>query len=185
MDISPNIVDIAFLALAVFFAVKAALRGFIREFIGLLGLVAAVLLGAMFYLPLSDFLEHLSGIDSGWWQAVSFGLIMLVIFLICTYLAVGLSKVIQAGPFSFLDRLLGIGTGLAKALLLSYLLLNLLILFTPLHTPPALKDSLLAPYVLRGGRYIMDLVPNDLTRVMQERSGILKQSQPSKGNAKK
>ena len=75
---------------------------------------------------------------------------------------------------------MGGGVGVVKGVLICYLLLNLLLLVTPLSVPPSLKESFLAPYVIRTGRYIVDLVPQDLTRALQERAGLLEKYDPDR-----
>lgn len=174
-----NLVDLAIAVLGAFFLLRALLRGFVREVLGLLGLVAAVLLSAAFYQPLGGFLERVAGMPGSYWYAVAFASILVVVFVAFTYLGLGLARLIHAGPFSLLDRLLGGAVGLAKGLLVCYLLLNLLLFLTPLATPEAVRNSTLAPHLVRYGRLLVDLIPGDLTRLMQEKSGLL----PSPGAA--
>lgn len=171
-----NIVDLAFLVVAAFFLIRAILRGFVREILGLVGLVAAIFASALLYQPLGELLERLSGFQAQWWPAVGFALVLAVVFAVFVYLGYGLSRLIHQGPFSGLDRLLGAGVGLIKGLLVSYLLLNLLLLTSPFQAPTYLKKSRLAPYVVQGGRYLVDLVPSDLTRMLQKRAGLLDHS---------
>jgi membrane protein required for colicin V production len=93
--------------------------------------------------------------------------------VIFSYVGSTISRLVQQGPFTLIDRLLGGGAGLVKGILVTYLLINLLLLVTPFQVPTMLRDSAVAPHVVRAGRHLVDLVPFDLTRTLQERSGLL------------
>ncbi|RJX28752.1 MAG: CvpA family protein [Desulfarculus sp.] len=181
MESSPNLLDLGLLILLVFFFVRALVRGFVRETMGLVGAVVAVVVSAMFYQDLAGLLARVTGYGASWWGAVSFGLILFLIFVFFIYLGGVMHRVVMAGSLSGLDRALGGVVGLAKGLLIAYLLINLLLLMNPFSTVTPLKESLLAPYVVRGGRYILDLFPDDLTRRLQERAGLI----PPAGKGKK
>ena len=169
-----NIIDIGIIAVLAFFLIRALFRGFIRETLGLVGLVAAVFLSVNYYDFLGNQLESLSGIKADWWYAVAFGVILLAVLIIFTYLGAGLAKIIQQGPLSSLDRLLGAILGALKGILVSYLLLNLLLLFTFTQEVQALKGSFLAPRIVQAGRFIVDLVPDDILTHLQKKAGLIR-----------
>ncbi len=173
MEPTPNLLDLGLLILLVFFFVKALVRGFVREAFGLVGAVIAVVVSAMFYQSLAALISTVSGISSNWWGAVAFGLILLVVFGLFLWIGGLAHKLVRSGPLSGLDRALGGLVGLAKGVLISYLLINLLLLMNPFTVMSPLKQSVLAPYVVQGGRYLVDLFPDDLTRRLQERAGLV------------
>jgi membrane protein required for colicin V production len=179
---TPNMLDLALLALLAYFLVRALVRGLVRELMGLVGVVAALVVSALFYHPVAEFLRRVSGEPAPWWDAVAFAAVLVAVFTLCLWVGSGLSRLIHAGPFSWLDRLLGAVVGLMKGVLVSYLLLNILLMAMPLallSNPAAQSGNLvsrswLAPHVIRAGRYLMDLVPKDLTRELQEKAGLIK-----------
>ncbi|MCF8034103.1 MAG: CvpA family protein [Desulfarculaceae bacterium] len=173
MENTPNLLDLIFLIILVFFLVKALMRGFVRELAGLVGAVIAVVVSAMFYQDLGAVLERLSGVQATWWPAVAFALILLVVFAVFLWMGAMIRRLLLGGGLSGLDRLLGAGVGLVKGALICYLLVNLLLLANPFSTVAPLRTSVIAPYVVATGRYMMDLVPSDLTRKLQERAGLL------------
>lgn len=173
MEPTPNLLDLGLLILLVFFFVKALVRGFVREAFGLIGAVIAVVVSAIFYQGLASLLAGISGVDSNWWGAVAFGLILLVVFGMFLWIGGLAHRLIKSGPFSGLDRALGGLVGLAKGVLISYLLINLLLLMTPFTVISPLKQSVMAPYVVQGGRYLVDFFPGDLVRNLQERAGLV------------
>jgi membrane protein required for colicin V production len=182
METGPNILDLALLALLGFFVVRGLVRGFVREIMGLIGAVAALFLGVAAYQPLSAFLRRVSAIPAGWWDGVAFALVLVLVFGVFVYLAASLARLIHAGPFSGLDRLLGCGMGAAKGVLIAYLLLNILLMVLPLAMLAQpdnahgnmVSRSLVAPRVIEAGRYLLDLLPPDWTRDMQARAGLVK-----------
>jgi membrane protein required for colicin V production len=182
MESGPNILDLALAALLAFFVIRGAVRGFVREIMGLVGLLAALFLGVATYQPLAGFLRRVSAIEAGWWDGVAFALVLVLVFGVFVYLAAGLARLIHAGPFSGLDRLLGSGVGGAKGVLVSYLLLNILLMVLPLallaqpegQQGNLISRSLLAPRVMQSGRYLLDLLPQKWTHEMQAKAGLLK-----------
>ncbi len=173
MQHTPNLLDLGLLIIMVFFLVKALMRGFVREFVGLAGAVAAIVAGATFYQRLGVLLERLSGVQAAWWPAVAFALILLVVFAVCLWIGSLLQRLILAGPLSGLDRLLGAGVGLVKGLLICYLLINLLLLVNPFGTMTPLRQSMVAPYVVSAGNFIKNLIPDNVLGRLQEKAGLI------------
>ena len=184
MENTPNLLDLGFVIILVFFLVKALMRGFVREIAGLVGAAVAVVLSAMFYQDLGAVLQRLAGVQGAWWPAVAFGLILLVVLVIFAWVGVLIRRLLLGGGLSGLDRLLGAAVGLLKGVLVCYLLINLLLLANPFSTMAPLRQSMVAPYLVAGGRYIMDLVPSDLTRQLQQKAGLVKPGQNPPKQAK-
>ena len=178
MGTGPNITDLVLMAVMAFFVIRALFRGFVRELTGLAGIVGAIIISSLSFKPLAAFLQNLSHNASPWWEVLAFILVLAGVFACFIYLGGILYKIINAGPFSLLDRLAGAGVGLAKAVLVCYLLINMLLLVGMVN--PGLQRNLtrsyLAPYVVRGGRYLMDLVPDNVIRSLQEQAGLLGRS---------
>lgn len=174
MQQMPNLLDLGLLIIMVFFLVKALMRGFVREVIGLVGAVAAIVASVMFYQNLGGMLERLSGVPAAWWPAVAFAAILLVVFAIFLYIGGMLQRLILSGPLSGLDRLLGAGVGLVKGLLICYLLINLLLLVNPFNTLAPLRQSMVAPYVVSAGNFIKDMIPDNFLGNLQEKAGLVK-----------
>lgn len=184
MESAPNILDLALMALLCFFLVRGVVRGFVRETMGLVGVVAAIVISALFYQELAALLERLTKVQGQWWPAVAFGLILVLVLGLSSYLGAALSRLILSGPLSLFDRTLGAGLGLAKGVLVTYLLLNLMLLALPFQAPDSVRRSIVAPYVVQAGRAIVDLLPDDLTTRLQERAGLLRGS-PANDKEKK
>lgn len=182
MEATPNWLDLALLALLAFFCLKAMFRGFVREISSLAGMVVAVVVAVASYRQVGDFLRRVSAIEAGWWEAAAFAGVLLLVMAVFLWVGAGLSRLMHASPLGVLDRLAGAVVGLAKGVLVSYLLVNLLLLITPLaqlgNPDPdkvnPLKQSVVAPYVVQGGRYLLSLLPENLTQDLQKRAGLIK-----------
>ena len=170
MSWNVNIVDVILLVILAFFLVRALIRGFVREVVGLVGLVAAVVFSAAAYAPLAAFLRNLTGQNTDWWEPVSFAIILVAVMLVFFYIGRLLSKLVEVGPLSFVNRLLGGAAGLVKGILVCFLLLNIMLLLTPMGMPAPLQESWLRPRVLRAGDYLLSLVPEKLTNDLRERA---------------
>lgn len=172
MNAMPNILDLAILALLGFFLVKGLMQGLIREVMGLVGIVAGLFLGLAYYGQLAQLARQALRIEAPWLDAVSFGVILLVVFALVVSLGALITSALAKMRLSPLNRLLGGALGLLKGVLLAYLLLNMLLLLMPFSPPQQLRSSLAAPYVISIGREVMSLAPDDFIHTLQERSGL-------------
>jgi membrane protein required for colicin V production len=172
MESVPNYIDIGLMAALAFFIIRALVRGFVKEVLGLVGVLVAVVISAMTFEPLGDLLQSVTGVEGAWWHAVAFVLVLVSIFIIFAYIGSMFARLVQHGPFTFIDRLLGAATGLVKGILITYLLINLMLLATPFQVPAMLRNSAVAPHVIKAGRHLVDMVPFDLTRTLQEKAAF-------------
>ena len=181
MSMDFSIIDIGLVIILGFFAIRAVLRGLLRELMGLLGVIIALLVSSLTYQTLADFLRRVSNLPDFWWEAVSFVAILVIVFAVLIEVGQWLSRLIQATPFSLMDRILGGVLGFAKGVLLSYILLCLLILIIPkesLQTPDSslsrgVAESRLTPAILTAGDQIMQFVPESLTKSFRDKTDLL------------
>lgn len=173
MNASPNILDLAIVAVVGFFVVKGLMQGLVREVMGLAGVVAGLFLGLAYYGQLAALARQWLKMDAAWLDAAAFGVILLAVFALVVALGAAITSLLARVSLSPLNRLLGGGLGLLKGVLLTYLLLNMLLLIMPFNPPQQLRQSLTAPYVIQAGRALMALAPEDLLRALQEKSGLI------------
>lgn len=179
MDSLPNILDVAIVALLTFFVVKGFVQGLVKEVMGLVGIIAALFLSVAFYKPVADMARSSLHLTAQWVDAAAFAAILLIVFGLSVWLGVMISKLLMKVKLSPINRLLGGALGLAKGVLLAYVLLNLLLLLMPFKPPVQLQSSYVASYVIQSGSMIISLVPDDLIRDLQQRSGWAKQEEPA------
>lgn len=184
METGPNILDLSLMALLAIFLVRALMRGFVREVMGLAGVITAVIVSAMAYEPLGQFLAELAGSKSIWWEVAAFGIILAIIFVFFTYLGLAISRLVNSGPFSGLDRLAGAGVGLIKGILVCYILLHIIVIVIPFKLPKMLEGSFMTPYVLRAGEFVISLVPEEFTSHLDQRIERLKKRHQTDATSK-
>ncbi|WP_130470549.1 CvpA family protein [Candidatus Magnetaquicoccus inordinatus] len=139
----------------------AAMRGFLREVIGLLGWVVAFVVASRFF---GDFATVLAN-----WihqpyltKPVAFFLIFFGMLLVFGFLGQRLQQLADHAGLSVADRLMGLCFGMARGLLI---LLIGFILFKHFNQgePPGelMSQSVLAPYLQRGADWLAQLVGQD------------------------
>jgi membrane protein required for colicin V production len=157
-----NWLDIVLLLIVAASVITSFRKGFVREVIGLVSVILAVLAGIWFYgIPGGFLLPYLSSR-----QAANFAG-FLVVF--CAILALGAVAGWIAGKFlkvtglSFFDHLLGAAFGLVRGALIAVALVMGLMAFSAAGPPPAaILNSRSAPYVADGARVIVAMAPYEL-----------------------
>lgn len=151
--------DIAVLVVLLISAVLAFLRGFLREFLGLVAWVGAALVAFYSYEPLQPYLRELIGID---WladivTALGVFIVALVIFSILAHYA---SRGIRASALSAVDRSLGFLFGLVRgAVLVALAYLLMIYINADDRLPGWVENARSQPLVHRVAQLLVDLVP--------------------------
>lgn len=154
-----NALDIVFLAIAGFFAVKGLLRGFLRELASLAGLYIGFRLATL-YSPqavpyLKPFLQNDAYLGAAAWVVVFVGSLILV------WLAVRvLTMLLKITMLSGFNHAAGGLFGLVKGTLLCAILLMLLNVVLPQADFTA--QSRLAPLLRPVAEYLAEFLPDNL-----------------------
>ena len=148
-------------------------RGFIRELLSLVGLVAAAVLSIRYYHYGADIFAPLITLE---WvrQAISFALIFLAVMVVARVCSALLHFVLHSVGLSLLDRLLGGLLGLAKVVLLASVLLIMVGKFSPQLMAQLAAESTLAPLLFRSAAALTPFI-EQYTDDMQQ---LYKQLQP-------
>jgi len=125
-----NWVDIVVALVLLFFVIAGARKGFIREITGLMGIMAAFLVGITGAPIWSDILIDRLKFPPSLATLVAFILIFILVFILIRALGNLLFKMVRATPLDVLDRLGGSFIGVLKGALIISLILIFLGLFT-------------------------------------------------------
>lgn len=133
-------------------------KGFLRQILGLVGIVVGFILALSFYPEVASFWQrfirpHVLTELLGF--LLIFGIVVFLSYLLASFLA----KAIK-GPIKFFDRLLGGALGLIKGALICGILLMILVLF-PVN-PRVVEESRMAPICLEVTKGIVRLIPQKL-----------------------
>ena len=106
-------IDVFFTIIILFMTIKAIVRGFVREFLGLAAVGLGILLAVLFSAMLGDFISANFG-HSNWNQLIAFLIIFLVSYLLIKVFENGLNALIDRINLERLDRSLGLFFGLLE-----------------------------------------------------------------------
>lgn len=151
--------DVAVLIILLISAVLAFLRGFLREFLGLVAWIGAALVVFYSYQPMQPYLRDLIGIDwlADTLTALGIFLFALVIFSILAHYA---AQGIRGSALSAVDRSLGFLFGLVRGAVLVALAYLLLIYISDDEGLPGwVENARSQPLVNRVAQMLVDVVP--------------------------
>ncbi len=142
--------DTVTLIIIAIFALRAALRGFVREFLA----VATLLGGALAGMAFSGLL---AGLIESWWgpsvfnQVLAFVVIFAVVFLLVLLLRNALTTIVEGFNLTILDHFLGFFLGIVEGLLLVFILIVVVSLLPNPEIKSFMTDSwtwtLLSPFL--------------------------------------
>jgi membrane protein required for colicin V production len=137
-------------------------RGFSRQIIGLVSVVAALLLGSWFYgMPAAWFAPYLSSPMLA--AALGFAAVFVVVMLAGGVVSGVVHRFLKFTGLSFFDHVLGAGLGLLRGALVAIAIVMGTMAFARTPQPPrAIVESRLAPYVVDAARLFASLAPYDL-----------------------
>jgi len=119
--------DIAVLLLVGMGAITGFLRGFVQEVLALLAWVFAVVAIRAMHTPLSEFILDYVGTESGA-SVLAFAILLLIPYAGTKVLAGWMGKASRNSVLGPIDRLLGLGFGTIKGLLIAVMAFSVLVL---------------------------------------------------------
>jgi len=160
-----NWLDWTLAAIAVASVVAAVLKGFVRELISLAAVIAGLVVAALGYARAAAWFEDLTkshevALGLGF---LSLLLAVMVVGALTSHLA---RKLIKAAGLEWFDRFLGGVFGLVRGILVNSILLLVLVAFA--IKAEAVRQSILAPYVMTGARLIALGMPGNLKTQFQQ-----------------
>ena len=159
-----NLLDAVVLLILLGSVVYSALKGFVRELLGMLSLVAAFFVSVSFYRVASEpFKEVVKTENIALF--LGFASIFLGTLIVGALVIWAVQKLVKFAKVQWFDRLLGAAFGFIRGWILGSVVFLVLTSFD--LQSERVRDSQLAPYYLPGARIIALATPNDLkTRFM-------------------
>jgi membrane protein required for colicin V production len=153
-----NWLDYVLLSIMVVTAIVGIFKGFVKQVIGLVAVVAGLILACVYYERTALVFQTLvkNQLVSNF---LGFLLIFVVVLVAGGILGHLLTKA-MIGPLALFNRLLGAFFGFVKAVLICGILLFALVSFE--IAKPALETSVLAPACLGVTRAAINMIPRDL-----------------------
>lgn len=149
--------DIVFLLIIVFAAIRAAFRGFVKELLSTAALFGGIAVAVLFSGLAAVYLQPYVG-EGPWAQVVAFlGLFLLVYFVLKIFES-ALNRLIERINLQNLDRALGFFLGLAEGIFLVFVVILLLQLQPVFDLEQTIAGSLVARVLLPLLPYVEQLI---------------------------
>lgn len=110
-------IDIFFSAVILFMTIKAIVRGFVSELMGIAAIGLGIMLGVLFSGLLGAFIGKQFG-ESNWNQVIAFLIIFLVSYILIKIFENGLNALVEKIHLDKLDRSLGLFFGIIEGIVL-------------------------------------------------------------------
>lgn len=140
VDLQLGWVDIALLAVFLLSALVGLWRGFVFEIVSLLGWVVAFILANTLGPLLADYLPASESHGAQWRLWIAYGLVFLLVLVMCTLFARMLRALIAATPLSFIDHLLGGAFGVVRGAVI-LVAVGMLVTLSPYANSTTWKNS--------------------------------------------
>lgn len=150
--------DLAFLIVLGFFAVRGLFRGLVEEVAGVFGVVGAFWVANQYSGEVAPFLSSFIT-DEGWLSIASYAFVFIGILLLVSIGARLLKRILEISFVSSLDHIGGACVGLIKGLFVCCVLLAVLQEF--LSTATFVTESRVAPYLSQAAETIQAYLPED------------------------
>ncbi len=139
-------IDFVFAIIVVILALRAAIRGFVKELLGTAALVLGIVAAVLFSGLASGLIDDLIG-PSVWSQVIAFLGIFLIVYLVMKIFESALNRLIERVRMDQLDHALGLFLGIVEGLAVVFVVL-LLIQIQPFFEPESLMAGSLFGRVL-------------------------------------
>jgi membrane protein required for colicin V production len=152
-----NFVDYILIAIVGLSMVLSLWRGFVREIISLIGLVAAFLIASRLSGRTGDFLGQWITNPTGA-DVAGFALVFVIVMIVVGLIGAIIRRLVDLAALTATDRTLGVFFGAARGMLLIALCF---LVYTSYSKPDAtwLKQSQLTPYAIELGDMLGGMIP--------------------------
>jgi len=162
--------DIASVGLMLFLGVKGILRGFIKEFFALVGIIGGIYIGSRYAQSVGNYLDvnFLNITNKSSLYLIGFIVVFVAFWFISSILGAFISSLINSSGSGIVDKILGFIVGSAKIFfiisIMVYILSSIEILKS--KTNSLFKGSFMYPIFLKYGN---DIVKLDKNKKIQEK----------------
>ena len=139
--------DVVFIALTVFAALRAGIRGFVREFMSMAAVIAGIATAVLFSGLIAAYLRPWLG-EGPWAQVIAFLGLFLGVYILVKLFENALNRLVERINLESLDRALGFFLGIAEGLLAVFVSVLLLRVQPIFDAGRILSDSVIAGFML-------------------------------------
>lgn len=166
-----NGLDIALAVLLFFFFLRGIFRGFVKEVVGIFGLIGGFYLASKYYPAMADTIKPFIQ-NTAYRNAIGFEIIFLAAFFLIGLFGLLIDKLIKLTISNVANGLLGAVIGVAKGVALACVVLMAATVFIRQDTS-FFKDSVSWPYLETFTENLKTLIPEDLKASFEEKAILL------------
>lgn len=167
---SLTLADVVVLAIVALSTLVALIRGFVREALSILAWAGAALITAYLFDPLRPLADDMIASETAG-DIATIAVIFLVSLLILSVITRAIGDIVSGSPFTFLDRVLGAGFGIARGLaVMAVIYMGLLWVWGPNGEPDWVRRSETRPMVVGAAQVIQGVVPERMRNQFLERA---------------
>jgi membrane protein required for colicin V production len=160
-----HLFDLFLLGVIACSTLRAILRGFLRELFSLAGLILGIVLAGLYYQRVAVLLSRwITSVPAA--HITAFLGILAATILLFALIGHALKKAASTVGLGFLDRSLGALFGLIRGCLFGIAIMMSVAAFFP--GAGWVRQSTLAPYLLRGAHLVSLVVPHDLRQQVRD-----------------
>lgn len=159
-----TVFDIATIGLILFLGIKGILRGFVKEFFALVGIIGGIYIGSRYALKVGDYIDinFLNIQNKSSLYLVGFIVVFITFWFISSIIGSFFSSLINSNGSSIVDKILGFIVGSTKIFfiisIMIYILSSINVLKEKTHS--MFKGSFMYPIFLKYGNEIVKLDKN-------------------------
>ena len=140
-------IDIVFAIVIVILAIRAAIRGFVKELMGTAALFLGIIVAVLFSGAVAQLIEQFMGVTV-WSQVIAFLVLFLLVYLVVKIFEGALNRLIERIHLNQLDHALGLFLGIVEGILVVFIILMLIQIQPFFDKETMLSGSLFARILL-------------------------------------
>ncbi len=151
--------DLLLLAIFIISTVVGVMRGFVKEALSIVSWILAFWLGYSYCVEAGEWLAQFVSLGEGKLRnSAGFGLVFVGTLFVFAIISYAITKLIVRGPIKGVDRVLGIATGVVRAVAISAVLL-VLMQALGMNTSKFWQDSKFVPHLMPAVEFTQQVLP--------------------------
>lgn len=158
MELNLSGLDIVFIVVIVFFALRVGIKGFVKEFMSMAALILGIAIAVLFSGVAAVYIQPYIG-NGVWSQVVAFLGLFLITYVVVKLFESALYRIVEHINLESLDRALGFFLGIVEGIFAVFVLILLLDLQPVFDAETVLAESVFARTLIPLMPYAQRVIP--------------------------
>lgn len=151
--------DLVLLAIFIISTVVGVMRGFVKEALSIISWILAFWLGYTYCVEAGEWLAQFASLGEGKIRnTAGFALVFVGTMFVFAIVSYAITKLLVRGPIKGVDRVLGIATGIVRAIAISAVLM-VLMQALGMNTSAFWKESKFVPHLMPAVEFAQKVLP--------------------------